>query len=57
MFIKDFLNNLRQPLGDNPWPAHLTNQNYKSQLWRQIDYLFGFVFQNKYSLKIAIKKK
>jgi hypothetical protein len=26
------LNSLLQPLGDNPWPAHPTNQNYKTWL-------------------------
>jgi hypothetical protein len=25
MFDEDFMNNLLQPLGDNPWLAHLTN--------------------------------
>jgi len=56
MFNKDFLN-LQQPLEDNPWLAHLTNQNYKTQFLKQFDYLLGFVSQNKYSFKIAINKK
>jgi hypothetical protein len=30
MFDKDFLNNLLQHLGDNVWPTHPTNQNYKT---------------------------
>jgi len=57
MSDEDFLNSLLQPLGDNPWPAHPTNWNYKIQLLRQSNYLLGFVSPNKYSLKIAINKK
>lgn len=30
MFDENFLNNLRQAPRDNPWLAHLTNQNYKT---------------------------
>jgi hypothetical protein len=30
IFDENFLNSLLQPLGDNPWPAHPTNQNYKT---------------------------
>jgi hypothetical protein len=29
MFILQFLNNLRQLHGDNPWLAHQTNRNFK----------------------------
>jgi hypothetical protein len=57
MFNEDFLNSLRQPLGDNPWPTHQTNQNYKTRLLRQFDYLLAFVSQNKFFLEIAINKK
>jgi len=28
MFIKEFLNNLPQPLGDNPWSEDPTNKNF-----------------------------
>jgi hypothetical protein len=29
MFCSEFLNNLQQPLGNNPWPTHPTNKIYK----------------------------
>ncbi len=29
MFCSKFLNSLRQPPRDNPWPTHSTNQNYR----------------------------
>jgi hypothetical protein len=57
MFNEDFLNSLLHPPGNNSWLAHLTNQNYRTQLLRQSNYLLGFVSPNKYSLEIAIKKK
>lgn len=34
MFDKDFLDDIQQVPGDNPWPIHSTNQNYKTQLLR-----------------------
>ncbi len=34
MFDEDFMNSLLRPLGDNPWPTHLTNWNYKTQFLR-----------------------
>ncbi len=57
MFDKDFLNSLLQPPKNNPCPAHSTNQNYKTRLLRQFDYLLRFVFLNKYSLDMAINNK
>jgi hypothetical protein len=50
MFDEDFFNNLLKLLVDNQWPTHRTNQNYKTQLLRQSNYLLGFVSPNKYSL-------
>jgi hypothetical protein len=57
MFDEFFFNSLLQPLGDNPWPTHLTNQNYRTRFLSQSNYLLGFVFLNKYSLEIIINKK
>jgi hypothetical protein len=34
MFDDDFFNSLQQPLGDNPWLVHLTNQNQRTQFLR-----------------------
>jgi hypothetical protein len=39
------------------WPTHPTNSNYKTQLLKSFDYLFGFVSLNKHSFKIVINKK
>jgi len=30
MFDENFFNDLQQDLGNNPWPTHLRNQNYKT---------------------------
>ncbi len=57
MFDKDFLNNLLQHSGDNLWPTHPTNQNYRIWLLKYFDYPLGFVYLNKYSLEMAINKK
>jgi hypothetical protein len=57
MFDEDFFNSLLQPPRDNPWPTHPTNQNYKTQLLRQFDYLLILVSLNKYSLDIVINNK
>jgi len=57
MFDGDFFNSLLQLPGDNLWLAHSTNQNYRTQLLRQSNYLLGFVFSNKYSFEITINKK
>ncbi len=32
MFDPDFMNNLQQALGDNPWLAKSTNHNYKTHI-------------------------
>jgi hypothetical protein len=32
MFKLEFMNSLRQPLGNNPWLADPTNKNFKTQL-------------------------
>ncbi len=37
MFCPKFLNSLQQPLKDNSWPTHSTNQNYKMRFHRQCD--------------------
>lgn len=42
MFILQFLNNLWQLHGDNPWLAHQTNRNFKMWFHLQCDYLFEF---------------
>jgi hypothetical protein len=31
MFIPKFLRSLPQPLGDNPWPTHPTNRNFRTR--------------------------
>jgi hypothetical protein len=40
MFDPNFMNNLQQALGDNPWLAKSTNHNYKTRIkqniWGQI---------------------
>jgi hypothetical protein len=38
MVCPNFLINMRQPPGNNPWPTHPTNQNYKMQLHKHIIY-------------------
>jgi hypothetical protein len=57
MFDKKKINNLQQALGDNPWPTHLTNRNYKTWLLRQTNYLLRFFSQNKYGLETTMIKK
>jgi hypothetical protein len=42
MVCPKFLNSLRQPLGNNSWPTHPTNQNYRMWFHKQGDYLFRF---------------
>jgi len=42
MFILEFLSNLPQPLGDNPWSINLINRNFRTQFHRQCAYLLGF---------------
>jgi len=31
MFMPKFLNSLPQPPRNNPWPTHLTNQNFRTR--------------------------
>jgi hypothetical protein len=50
MFNSDFVNNLRQALGDNPWLAKPTNQNYRTCLLRQEEYLLATNKLEQYSL-------
>jgi hypothetical protein len=57
MFNLDFVNNLRQALGDNPWPAKPTNQNYRTRLLRQVEYLLGMNKIDQYSLVEVSNKK
>jgi hypothetical protein len=56
MFDLDFVNNLRQAPWDNLWPVELTNQNYRSHLLRQAEYLLGMSGAYQYSLVKATSK-
>ncbi len=56
MFISKFLSSLGQPLKDNPWLAHSTNQNFKTRFLWQCDYLFGFLAFKKKSESILQQK-
>ncbi len=51
-----FLNNLRQPPRDNPWPTHLMNQNYKVQFHSQCDYMFEFQVDKRINESIFLQK-
>ncbi len=51
MFDLDFVNNLWQALGDNPWSGKPTNCNYKTYLLRQAKYLLGTNKPKQYSLE------
>jgi hypothetical protein len=42
IFLPKFLNGLRQPLKNNPWPTHPMNKNFRTQFHQHCDYLFGF---------------
>jgi hypothetical protein len=57
IFNLDFLNNLRQVLGDNLWPIELTNNNYRIQLLCQVKYLLGTNKAEEYSLVEASRKE
>jgi hypothetical protein len=50
MFDWDFVNNLRQAPREYPWPAKLTNHNYKTCLLHHAKYLLGMNKTNQYSL-------
>jgi hypothetical protein len=49
MFCQEFLNSLQQPFGNNPWPIHRINQNYKMQFHTQYDHLIGFQVKKRIS--------
>jgi hypothetical protein len=57
MFDPNFMNNLRQAPGDNPWPTELTNHNYKTCLLCQTKYLLGTNRVDQYLLVEASCKK
>ncbi len=57
MFMLKFLNSLPQPLGNNPWLAHLTNQNFKTRFHRQCNYLLRYQAPKKRSNSILKKKR
>ncbi len=57
MFISKFLNNLPQPLGNNPWPKDPTNKNFKTQFHQQCDYLLGFQVFSKIKDLVLEKKR
>jgi len=57
MFDPNFMNNLRQVLGDNLWPTEPTNQNYRTCLLHQAEYLLGTSKVDQYSLVEAAHKK
>jgi hypothetical protein len=42
MFCLEFLNNLQQLPKNNPWPTHLTNQNYETHFHKHCDFLLKF---------------
>jgi len=56
MFCLEFLNNLQQPFGNNPWPTHPTNQNYKMQFHTYCDYLFKFQAKRRINESILLRK-
>ncbi len=56
MFCLKFLNILWQPCRDNPWPTHLTNQNYRMQFDKQHDYLLGFQGERRINKLILLWK-
>jgi hypothetical protein len=57
MFDLDFVNNLRQALGNNPWPVEPTNQNYRTYLLCQVEYLLGTSRVDQCSLVEVARKK
>ncbi len=56
MFCLEFLNILWQPPRNNPWPTHLTNQNYRMEFDKQNDYLLGFQFERRINELILLWK-
>ncbi len=57
MFDLDFMNNLRQAHGDNPWPTELMNYNYKTCVLCQEKYLLGMNHLEHYALIKASQNK
>jgi hypothetical protein len=57
MFDLDFVNNLRQVLGDNPWLVKSINQNYTICLLRKVEYLSGTNKVDQFSLVEAACNK
>jgi hypothetical protein len=43
-------------LKTDPWPTHPTNQNYRTWLHWQCDYLFGFQVERRISKSILLRK-
>jgi hypothetical protein len=57
MFDPNFMNNLQQAFGDNPWPVKLINWNYRTHSLHQTKYLLGMNKTKQYSLvEVACKK-
>jgi hypothetical protein len=56
MFYPKFLNNLWQPAGDNLWPTHMTNQNYRMWFHKQCDYMLEFQANMKINDSILLWK-
>jgi hypothetical protein len=57
MFDLDFVNTLRQALRDNLWPLEPINQDYRTCLLGQVEYLLGTNKAEKYSLVKTTHKK
>jgi hypothetical protein len=56
MFDPIFVNNLQPALDDNLWPTEPKNQNYKTRLLYQVQYLLGMNTINPNSLVEASPK-
>ncbi len=52
----EFLNSLQQPLGNNPWPTYLKNQNYRTWFHKQCDYLIRFQAKRRINKSILLQK-
>jgi len=55
MFVPKFLDSLRQSLGDNPWPTHPMNKNFRTRFHWQCDYLLNFQMLKKINESILLK--
>jgi hypothetical protein len=56
MFDAEFLRNLPEVPGDNPWPLYPTTRNYRTQFVGQADYLLGFENNRTMSFESALLK-